>query len=98
MPPLVLFPTIISLIISGVHKGISAVESSSLCMYTYMHRRTKLEPVRLSVTTRTGNKKATLIDNLDYYGISPTDVVHQVQRIAAASATGTCKYLTLQLI
>ena len=52
-------------------------------------RRTKLEPIRLSVTTRTGNKKATLVDNLDYYGISPADVVHQVQRIAAASATGT---------
>ena len=43
--------------------------------------------------TRTGNKKATLVDNLDYYGISPTDVVHQVQRMAAASATGTYMYV-----
>ena len=53
-----------------------------------LYRRSKLEPVRLSVTTRTGNKKATLVDNLDCYGISPVDVVRQVQRIVAASATG----------
>ena len=51
-------------------------------------RRTKLEPVRLTVVTRTGNKKATIVDNLDYFGVSPVDVVHQVQRVAAASATG----------
>ena len=61
----------------------------------FWNRRTKLEPVRLSITTRTGNKKATLVDNLDYYGISPADVVHQIQRIAAASATGTYMYLLL---
>lgn len=59
--------------------------------HTHSLRRTKLEPVRLSVTTRTGNKKATLVDNLEYYGIAPTDIVHQVQRIAAASATGIAK-------
>lgn len=65
-----------------------------ICVYApSMYRQTKLEPVRLTVTTRTGNKKATLVDNLDYYGISPTDVVHQVQRIAAASATGTYMYV-----
>lgn len=54
-------------------------------------RCTKLEPVRLSVTTRTGNKKATLVDNLEYYGISPIDIAQQVQRVAAASATGITK-------
>ena len=60
-----------------------------------IYRRSKLEPIRLIVTIRMGNKKATLVDNLDYYGISPVDVVHQVQRIAAASATGTSVTLYL---
>lgn len=45
--------------------------------------------------TRSGNKKATLVDNLDMFDISPTEVVHQVKRIAAASATGTS---TIQII
>ena len=57
-----------------------------LILYTV--RRMKLEPVRLNVTTRTGNKRVTLVDNLEYFDISAVDIAHQVQRIAAASATG----------
>ena len=51
-------------------------------------RRGKLEPVRLTLAQRMGNKKVTLVDNLDVYGIPATDVAHSLQRVAAASATG----------
>ncbi len=51
-------------------------------------RRGNLEPVRLTLAQRTGNKKVTLIDNLDVYGIPASDVAHSLQKIAAASTTG----------
>ena len=70
------------------HTHTNHIHTPYIHTLTHSLRRSKLEPVRLSVTTRTGNKKATLVDNLEYYGIAPTDIVHQVQRIAAASATG----------
>lgn len=52
------------------------------------HRKGKLEPVRLTLAQRTGNKKVTLVDNLDSYLIPPAELAHTVQRIAAASSTG----------
>ena len=47
-----------------------------------------MEPVRLTLAQRTGNKKVTLIDNLNVYGIPASDVAHSLQKIAAASTTG----------
>lgn len=42
----------------------------------------------MTVVQRTGNKKVTLVDNLDLYGIPAEEVAHTLQRIAAASTTG----------
>ena len=50
-------------------------------------KRGKLEPVRLTLSQRTGNKKVTLVDNLHYYGIPPADVAQTLQKMAAASTT-----------
>ena len=52
-------------------------------------RRGRLEPVRLTLVQRMGNKKVTLVDNLDMYGIPPTELAQTMQRVAAASSTGT---------
>ena len=51
-------------------------------------RRGTLEPVKLTLAQRTGNKKVTLVDNLEVYGIPASDVAHSLQKIAAASTTG----------
>jgi len=39
----------------------------------------KLEPVELTVATRSGNKKVTLINNLDTYKIDPSEFAHKCQ-------------------
>ena len=44
----------------------------------------------MTVVQRTGNKKVTLVDNLDLYGISAEEVAHMMKKIAAASTTGNC--------
>ena len=46
-----------------------------------------LDPVRLSVVQKMGNKKVTLVDNLHLYGIPPADVAQSLQKVAAASTT-----------
>ena len=56
-----------------------------------LDRRGKLQPVQMTVVQRTGNKKVTLVDNLDLYGIPAEEVAHTLQRIAAASTTGMDK-------
>lgn len=43
----------------------------------------------MTVVQRTGNKKVTLVDNLDLYGIPPEQLARTVQRIAATSTSGT---------
>jgi len=53
-------------------------------------KRGNLEPVRLTLAQRTGNKKVTLIDNLEEYAIPASDVAHSLQKVAAASTTGVC--------
>lgn len=47
----------------------------------------KLEPINMSISTRTHNKKVTLIDNLELYGISIRDFAKECQHGAAASTT-----------
>jgi len=39
----------------------------------------KLDPVELTVATRSGNKKVTLINNLDTYQIDPSEFAHKCQ-------------------
>jgi len=45
----------------------------------------KLEPVELTTATRSGNKKITLVYNLENYGIDPTEFAHKCQVGVAAS-------------
>lgn len=52
-------------------------------------KKGKLEPVKITVDTRTGNKKVTLIQNLETYGINPEKIAHHVQVAVAASTSIT---------
>ncbi|KAG8183564.1 hypothetical protein JTE90_025124 [Oedothorax gibbosus] len=52
-------------------------------------KKGKLEPITVTVDTRTGNKKVTLVHNLDTYGINPDKVAHHVQVAVAASTSIT---------
>ncbi|OWF44770.1 Eukaryotic translation initiation factor 2D [Mizuhopecten yessoensis] len=47
----------------------------------------KLEPIRITVEQRASNKKATLIDNLETFGIDATDLAHRVQVGVACSTS-----------
>ena len=58
-----------------------------------MCRKGQLQPVQMSVVQRTGNKKVTLVDNLDLYGISAVQLAHTIQRVAATSTTGIYMYI-----
>ncbi|XP_046405879.1 eukaryotic translation initiation factor 2D isoform X2 [Ischnura elegans] len=49
----------------------------------------KLKPIEITVATRTGNKKVTLIGNLEAYGIDCTEFAKKCQHGVAASATIT---------
>jgi translation initiation factor 2D len=50
-------------------------------------RKGLLQPVSMIVVQRAGNKKVTLVENLELYGISAEKLSHTAQRTAAASAT-----------
>ncbi|GFR19360.1 eukaryotic translation initiation factor 2D [Trichonephila clavata] len=50
-------------------------------------KKGKLEPIQVTVETRTGNKKVTLINNLDTYGINPEKLAQHVQVAVAASTS-----------
>lgn len=47
----------------------------------------KIEPIKITVETRTGNKKVTLIDNLELYGIRMSEFAKECQHRVAASTT-----------
>ena len=47
----------------------------------------KLENIEMTLGNRSGNKKVTLIHNLDVYGINPTEFAHKCQVGVAASST-----------
>ena len=47
----------------------------------------KLEPIEMMLGTRSGNKKVTLIHNLDLYGIDMSEFAHKCQVGVAASST-----------
>ncbi len=51
-------------------------------------KRGKLDPVKLTLAQRMGNKKVTLIDNLEVYGIPANDLAQSMQKLAASSTTG----------
>ncbi|XP_064476599.1 eukaryotic translation initiation factor 2D-like [Ornithodoros turicata] len=48
-------------------------------------RKGALEPITVSVAQRTGNKKVTLVEGLETYGIDPHQLAHEVQVGVAAS-------------
>ncbi|CAB4061687.1 EIF2D [Lepeophtheirus salmonis] len=47
----------------------------------------KIPPIEMNTATRSGNKKVTLVYNLDCYGIDPHEVAHKCQVGVAASTT-----------
>lgn len=42
----------------------------------------------MTVMQRMGNKKVTLVENLEFYGIPSDKLAHTAQKLAAASTTG----------
>lgn len=47
----------------------------------------KLDLIEMTIGNRSGNKKVTLIQNLDVYGINPQEFAHKCQVGVAASST-----------
>lgn len=47
----------------------------------------KVEPITMIISNRSGNKKVTLVDNLELYGISIHEFAKQCQHGVAASTT-----------
>lgn len=47
----------------------------------------KIEPIKITVETRTGNKKVTLIDNLELFGIRMSEFAKECQHRVAASTS-----------
>jgi len=47
----------------------------------------KLDPVELTTATRSGNKKVTLVNNLDTYQIDPTEFAHKCQVYLSVGTT-----------
>ena len=43
----------------------------------------------MTIMQRTGNKKVTIVENVEFYGIPADKLAQTAQRMAAASATGT---------
>ena len=54
-------------------------------------RKGPLQPVLMTVMQRMGNKKVTVVENLEFYGIPAEKVGHIAQKLAAASTSGTLK-------
>lgn len=52
-------------------------------------KKGKLEPIKVTIDKRTGNKKVTLIQNLEVYGINPEKIAHHAQVAVAASTSIT---------
>ncbi|PVD23077.1 hypothetical protein C0Q70_16339 [Pomacea canaliculata] len=50
-------------------------------------RKGKMEPIKLNVVQRGSQKKVTVIENLEFYGIDPRVFAHAVQIAMACSAT-----------
>jgi len=50
-------------------------------------KKGKIEPIEVKLQQRTGNKKVTLVQNLEHYGIDPSEFAHQIQLSAASSTT-----------
>ncbi|KPJ14699.1 Eukaryotic translation initiation factor 2D [Papilio machaon] len=48
--------------------------------------KSRLEPIKMNVVTRSGNKKVTLVSNLESYGFRPGELAREVQLGAAASS------------
>ncbi|CAB4020895.1 eukaryotic translation initiation factor 2D-like [Paramuricea clavata] len=50
-------------------------------------RKGKLELIEVKLEQRMGNKKVTLVHNLEYYGIDPGEFSHKLQLKAASSTS-----------
>ncbi|XP_071117777.1 eukaryotic translation initiation factor 2D-like [Haliotis cracherodii] len=50
-------------------------------------KKGKIEPIKLSVEQRASNKKATVIDNLENFGIDPAAFAHTVQKSVSCSSS-----------
>ncbi len=50
-------------------------------------KKGKLDPIELTVGTRSGNKKVTLVHNLELFGIDPSEFAHRCQTGVAASTS-----------
>ncbi|XP_046578103.1 eukaryotic translation initiation factor 2D-like [Haliotis rubra] len=50
-------------------------------------RKGKIEPIKLSVEQRASNKKATIVDNLEDFGIDPAAFAHTVQKSVSCSSS-----------
>ncbi len=63
--------------------GAAAVTASAASVM----KKGKLDPIEMTVATRSGNKKVTLVHNLELYGIDPADFAHRCQTGVAASTS-----------
>ncbi|XP_065069575.1 eukaryotic translation initiation factor 2D-like [Rhopilema esculentum] len=50
-------------------------------------KKGKAEPIEVKIEQRMGNKKVTLVKNLEQFGIDPNEFAHQLQVAAASSTT-----------
>eukprot|EP00794_Sanderia_malayensis_P008173 gene8173-9049_t len=50
-------------------------------------KKGKMEPVEVKIEQRMGNKKVTLVKNLEQFAIDPNDFAHKIQLAAASSTT-----------
>ncbi|XP_031553150.1 eukaryotic translation initiation factor 2D-like [Actinia tenebrosa] len=50
-------------------------------------RKGKIDPLEIKIEQRMGNKKVTLVRNLDAYGIEPQEFAHKIQLKAACSTS-----------
>ena len=66
--------------------------------YLMSNRKGHLQPVLMTMMQRAGNKKVTIVENVELYGIPAHKLAQTAQRIAAASATGTYIHVYVCLI
>lgn len=58
-----------------------------MCGENVIIRKGMLEAIQITVAKRCGNKKVTLVDNLETFGINITDFATFCQRVVAASTS-----------
>ena len=81
-----------------VFKNMKPAYSVSTGVSPPVARKGQLLPVQMTVVQRAGNKKVTLVHNLELYGIPAEELAHTVQRRAAASTTVTTPPEVVQVL